>query len=567
MLVSRSPTRKRRNRPLTVDTRSSASVTPQEGLSSSVSEQHSMNSEHPSPDVVSQGAVAAAIQSLPIDVGTVVSPTVTGTSKNTGAVCKGGPGNLACNLEVTGKEGVQCDICMGWYHLLCQDITRAAYNAMNRHRDVTAFICSMCKKLPNLEKFNPRPILKDASTQSSTECHSQKEPNMVHSSVQVGATLCGAPPGDSNDQTLSELVKKVNSLESIITEHMTGILSHLKATSGSNPLSGDNSEKLSYAEALTKTGIPDQTQHMPTQTSNPRRQTTQSHSQDSHSQDYRGMVREELLELEERKKRRASLVIRGLRAVSPAEAATKFAEVAQALIGERVTISEVCRIRKDADLYRGNVHCVRQRQVILEQAKNLKDSSFSHVYIKRDLTYMQRQQLQERYRQRQVEKIPIRPATRDNQRPVHEAGVAIPRPREPGQVGDAVDSQAPGDTPGHTAETRGDIPDENSSVGTEPGTTTSSRPVHEAGAEVSRPREPGHAEDMVEAQSPGNTPGHTAETSGNRRGGHSSVEAEPSAAAGSGPVCEAGSAAPCPQEPGHAKDMDDAPASQARSGN
>ena len=109
------------------------------------------------------------------------------------------------------------------------------------------------------------------------------------------------------------------------------------------------------------------------------------------------MVREELLELDERKKRRASLVIRGLGASYPADAVAKFAEVAHSLIGAKVVLSEPCRIKPGADLFRGNVHNSQHRKVILEEARNLRNSSFSHVFIKQDLTYMQRLELQARF--------------------------------------------------------------------------------------------------------------------------------------------------------------------------
>ena len=56
-----------------------------------------------------------------------------------------------------------------------------------------------------------------------------------------------------------------------------------------------------------------------------------------------------------------SLMICGLGASSASEAVTLFSDVTQFLIGERVVLSEACRIRHDADLIRVNVHDVRLR--------------------------------------------------------------------------------------------------------------------------------------------------------------------------------------------------------------
>ena len=137
-------------------------------------------------------------------------------------------------------------------------------------------------------------------------------------------------------------------------------------------------------------GIDQQSRHPTTQESNSVSNISSGVSSTQHAQhqphNYRVMVREELLEIEEQRKIRFSLVIRGLRASSATEATAKFAENTQALIGENVDLYETCRIKNDADLYRGNVHKIRQRRLILEQVKNLKDSPNFHVYIKRDLS-------------------------------------------------------------------------------------------------------------------------------------------------------------------------------------
>ena len=101
--------------------------------------------------------------------------------------------------------------------------------------------------------------------------------------------------------------------------------------------------------------------------------------------------------MEERRKRVSSLVVRGLRVSSAREAAAKFSEVVGTLIGEQVTLTEVCRIRSDSDLFRGNIHDNRVRKLILDSSKHLRDTQHSHVFIRRDLTFQQREELKARY--------------------------------------------------------------------------------------------------------------------------------------------------------------------------
>ena len=384
----------------------------QDASSQSVSSDAPQSAEPP-------GAVAAAIQALPIEVGTLVSPTISRPTEELNSMCKGGPGNETCHLEVKGnQQGVQCDICFSWYHALCQGIQKSAYNALKKH-DVVSFICSTCKKLPNLDKFCPQAPRKDAATQLSddslqpnspgqTKNGEPIQPGMVNSSVQVNTTYPMANLNDSsNSHTLTQLVMKVDNLEKILKEHLSDLskaphTNSIQASSSQVNHDSDNygapSRKETYAETLSRESAQNHL-HRPTPQTPNTKTIFNSQQDQTQNQDYRMVVREELLELDERKKRRASLVIRGLGAPTAADAAVKFAEVTQSLIGEKVVLSETCRIRTDADLYRGNVHSTRQRKLILEQARHLKDSSFSQVYIKRDLTYMQRMQLQARFQQ------------------------------------------------------------------------------------------------------------------------------------------------------------------------
>ena len=415
MFVSRSPTRKG-----AANTRSSCSGsqsgTPDEpsasgGKALTLPQSQAPTTSHDRSETAEpHGAVASAIQALPIDAGTLVSPTISRPPGNSGSACKGGPGNPSCNLEVKEhQEGVQCDICMVWYHRLCQDILKSAFNALMRF-DAASFICSFCKQMPSLDKLLPRAPQKDAATQVGQDDQAIQTV-MKNSSTQTNPTASTAD-NDTDPRMLSELVLKVDRLEKALMEHITVLTRNTQLTTNQTMTHHDNmnleqadNRKQTYAETLVKGGAQSMAQCSSSRAAflAPTKQVQASQQHHHQSQDYRMMVREELLELDERKKRRASLVIRGLRASSTTEAVTRFAEVTEFLIGEKVVLSETVRIKSNVDLFRGNVNNYRQRKLILEQSRGLKDSPFAEVYIKRDLTYHQRMQLQARYQKNHPE--------------------------------------------------------------------------------------------------------------------------------------------------------------------
>ena len=339
-------------------------------------ETHSKPSESSSGQ--GQGMIAAAISMLPVDVGTSVSPTIFRQSPQSGTnICSGGPGNTTCDLEVKdGQQGVQCDLCGSWYHAFCQDVSKGAYNALKKH-EVLSFICQSCKKLPDLSKLHPQPQC-DVSVQVSP-MHDHPEPSTMH--------------------VMSELVKKVGDLELAMRD--------------------------------LRVNTPDMTNKMNTHDqSRPSKSILESSTLErpTSNNDYRDIMRSELREMEERKKRAASLVIRGLKADTASEAATKFSDIVESLIGKPATLTEVCRIRNDTDLYRGNVHNSYLRRMILDNAKHLKGSEeYSHVFIRRDLTFKQREELRAKY--------PPRPWPQQDQGPQTSAqdGHQHGSPSQPGE--------------------------------------------------------------------------------------------------------------------------------------
>ena len=144
--------------------------------------------------------------------------------------------------------------------------------------------------------------------------------------------------------------------------------------------------------------------------------------------EYRVIVREEMRELEEQRKRRSSLVIRGLEARSANEAISQFKAVTEHLVDHEVTLTDVVRITSEGDLYRGKVTDDDLRKLVLEKAKHLKNSiPYGNVFIRRDLTFKQRQVLKVRRAQAQSNNNP-RP---ENQIPDQDQGQDA-QPAHPG---------------------------------------------------------------------------------------------------------------------------------------
>ena len=102
----------------------------------------------------------------------------------------------------------------------------------------------------------------------------------------------------------------------------------------------------------------------------------------------------ELREYEERKKRVKSITVNGIGASNDLEFSEQFNNVCQTLVNNSPTISDIHCINSDKCIFRVTLEDKDARIAILSSAKNLKNHpNFSRIYISRDLTYMQRQEL------------------------------------------------------------------------------------------------------------------------------------------------------------------------------
>ena len=100
----------------------------------------------------------------------------------------------------------------------------------------------------------------------------------------------------------------------------------------------------------------------------------------------------EFHEFEERKKRKDSIIVRGITASNNEEFKTVFTGVSRELVGRVITLTDVHCISQQRKMYRVRIGIKNDRAEILENSKRLKDNpNYKNVFISRDLTYSQRQ--------------------------------------------------------------------------------------------------------------------------------------------------------------------------------
>lgn len=112
---------------------------------------------------------------------------------------------------------------------------------------------------------------------------------------------------------------------------------------------------------------------------------------------HRRQIREEVREVQEQAKHRQSVVIRGLGVSSPNSVVTSFSNLTEKMFGTKVELSDVVAIPNNQDLLRAKILNEEHRKLVLTRAKSLRDTDYGHVFIRRDLTYKQRQELKHRF--------------------------------------------------------------------------------------------------------------------------------------------------------------------------
>ena len=110
----------------------------------------------------------------------------------------------------------------------------------------------------------------------------------------------------------------------------------------------------------------------------------------------RSVIVEEVREMQEREKRKQSIIVKGLNTSSTAEATRLFRELTSSKFGCEVTLTEVSSIKDHAGMFRAKIVSDEQRKHILNSAKALKGTQYDRVFISRDLTRAQRTALFEK---------------------------------------------------------------------------------------------------------------------------------------------------------------------------
>lgn len=114
------------------------------------------------------------------------------------------------------------------------------------------------------------------------------------------------------------------------------------------------------------------------------------------SDQLRALIRNETREMEERQKRKKSIIIRGVNAQTSDTLIPVFGEISNFLINSQAALTNITCIDRDKRLFRAKIEDDDVRKQILDNAKKLKNGPFPNVYINRDLTYHQRGELKAR---------------------------------------------------------------------------------------------------------------------------------------------------------------------------
>lgn len=260
-----------------------------------------------------------------------------------------------CDTDV-GDSAIGCDECETWVHdsEMCSGLPQDMIDAIARHNgEGIKFVCTKCR----IKSSSTRPSSQSGRSDSQVV-------ELVAQLFQQLRGLCGSV------QYLLELSKSRPSVPLDPPRVVNPELANTTANIHLSPQAAPGNTSL-VAPMVS-----------------PHTQTSDS---------YRQIVREELRELDEQRKRRNSLVVRGLAASNAEEAAHRFEVISEYLTGRKVGLTDVVKIQGESDLFRGKINDDEVRKSVLDKAKQLKNSEQFHtIFIRRDLTYNQRQLLKAR---------------------------------------------------------------------------------------------------------------------------------------------------------------------------
>lgn len=254
-----------------------------------------------------------------------------------------------CKIDIRGNDSVECSGCGKWTHgdIKCSGLPKTVFKHLDNLSNLN-YLCNTCKN--NICPNTNSPIPSDEHSSSSIP----KLPSITTSSHSDLAILF------QTVTSLTESIKTIHEDLKLIKPLITTV--HF--------LQNDVED--------IKTALKTLNQNVPT-----------SHT--LNHLDIQKQIQDEVLESREREKRFNSIVVRGL-GNDPNNIQPKFNQIINFLLpGKNITLHEVVPIRPN--LIRAKVKDTSLRRDLLNVAKELRQSPFPTVFINRDLTYKQRQQL------------------------------------------------------------------------------------------------------------------------------------------------------------------------------
>lgn len=128
--------------------------------------------------------------------------------------------------------------------------------------------------------------------------------------------------------------------------------------------------------------------------------TMQGHSQNVMSISDPGsrlVIREEIREIHDRERRKHSIIVRGFPHSTVNDVNERFKDISKYLINQEISMSDVICVNQDRGIFRGKIVDPQIRRSLLLEARRLKESTnFRSVYLHKDLTYKQREELRSR---------------------------------------------------------------------------------------------------------------------------------------------------------------------------
>ena len=282
-----------------------------------------------------------------------------------------GQTQCACGMcgTLVGDSSIGCDRCSAWFHPteICSGLPQEAISLIAAHQadNSVLFVCTGCRVNPGAGSWTRAGRGRNSDRSESNQ-----------------------------DVMIKQLYLTVKGLCATVA----GLTSKLEAVIGvrcDDP--GQAFPPLPPSLSRREPHMPLDMQSGPSPPLGARADTQQSGQ-------YRSLIRQEIQELREREKRKDSIIIRGLTSSSPADVVAEFEEISSLMIGCRVTLSNIVRIPDHPELCRAKILDEGKRKLVLEKAKTLKGTRYDGVFIRRDLTYAQRQDLKLR-RDRQNQEV------------------------------------------------------------------------------------------------------------------------------------------------------------------